>query len=166
MSVADIEASGFWKSMWLRLTGNAPVVAQFAKDTPGRVPAPPMLEAPVRKPAAAMPIAIPPVRPAISFAAASIAAPANPARFMLAARLASTHSLNTPKHRDGKAPVSPRDVKPVAAGIKAKPKTTEAVVKTSVPQRHVWLSARPPVKTAEIVRFQPKSSRQAGKRAA
>ena len=86
--------------------------------------------------------------------------------FMLAARLASTQSLNTPKHRrDGKSPVTPPlFCKPAQA--KAKRKAPIAVVKKTAPTRHVWLSARPEKKEAEIIRLQPRGQRAGLKRVA
>ena len=160
MSVAHIENAGFWMSLWRRFTGSTPVIEQFAMDTSGRVPAPPMIEAPVWKLAVAT-AALVQSTPAVS------RADARPRQeFMLAARLASTQSLNPPKLRDGKAPVQPREVQPVGAGRKAKPKAPVSAVKRTMPQRHVWLSTRSPVKTAEIVRFAPRTGQQNAKRAA
>ena len=87
--------------------------------------------------------------------------------FMLAARLASAQSLNSPVlRRNGKAAVTPRVTKAVPA-LKAKPKTVEATVKKIRPARVVWLSARPEQRTsAEIVKFVPRSQRQSITRAA
>ena len=160
MSVAHIERTGFWTSLWRRLTGSSPVIVQFAKDTSGRVPAPPVVEAPVRKLAVASAALVQ------STPVAPHADARPPQDFMLAARLASAQSLNSPKLRDGKAPVTPREVKPIAAGRKAKPKAPVPAPKKTMPQRHVWLSSRPTVRTAEIVRFVPRTGQQYGKRAA
>ena len=93
-------------------------------------------------------------------------APRLGADFMLAARLASTQALNAPKHRrDGKAPVTP-PIFSKPAQAKAKPKAAVAIVKKSQPARHVWLSARPEQKNADIIRLQPRAQRPGLKRVA
>ncbi len=146
MLVSASKKVGFWKNLWRVFTG-VPTPAAAAE-----VVVPPIV---MPAPAAFIPDAVAHAR----FGSGAI--------FGLSARLASTHSLNSPvQRREGKAAVVPREMK-VVQGVKAKPKAVEAIVKKSRPNRHVWLSSRPQQhKSADIIKFVPRSQRQAAKRAA
>ena len=176
MSVQASVKAGFWTSLWRALTGGL-------SERDSVVPADPTIIAPALTawaltaraietlateklapetpgPATGAPIALD----------ASVSAPSrfgSGVVFGLSARLASTQSLNSPvQRREGKAAVVPRDLK-VVQGVKAKPKAAAAIVKKSQPSRHVWLSSRPqPHKSADIIKFVPRSQRASAVRAA
>ena len=144
MSAQVSEKSGFWKKLWRALVGSAPASVDETPVPEPIVPAPFVLDRDVGAPS-------------------RIGASEN---FMLAARLASAHSLNAPvQRRDGKPPVTPRAGKPLQAQ-KAKPRAAATVVKKTQPARHVCLSSRPEPKSADIIRFVPRSQRQGLVRAA
>ncbi|MFM9939277.1 MAG: hypothetical protein ACKVP7_07265 [Hyphomicrobiaceae bacterium] len=74
-------------------------------------------------------------------------------KFMLAARIASTHSLNVPVARA-------REPKPRVSSTKPTPKPLDAIAKKASVRRAIVLAARQPAKpakrTAEVVRLRPR----------
>ncbi len=161
MSVNVRETVGFWTTFWRALTGGA------QKETGAALVAPPTVEPTIAKASIG--------EPAMSTTVANVLARdvtvasrfGSGAVFGLSARLASTNALNTPvQRREGKAAIVPRQQKAIQS-VKAKPKAVEAVAKKCAPARHVWLSSRAPlIKSADIIKFVPRSQRLAAKRAA